>query len=276
MTRPAPAASRTLAILDFLAARPTEAFTLSELARELGINLASAHALLGAMTDAGYLVRHPTHKTYRLGPSTMAVGHAALVSHPVIGVARQEMQRLADETGLECTASAPLETALVAVARVSPSTTPRPPRPLISVGQRLPLVPPLGIMFLAWSSDERIERWLKHTAGKAHYRRVLSSARALGYNVGVTVRGEYSVVPPRKGDPSLLDLDPAQRYQVDFIASSTFDELGQVSLVINVAGFNRRLTPPEIEGYGLRLRATTTFITDSVHGRPPAYQQRSA
>ena len=43
------------ACLDFLAAHPTESFTLSELSRRLGINGASAHAVLTELTEAGYL-----------------------------------------------------------------------------------------------------------------------------------------------------------------------------------------------------------------------------
>jgi DNA-binding IclR family transcriptional regulator len=270
---------RALAILDFLAAHPTESFTLSELARELDINLASAHAVLGAMTDAGYLVRHPTHKTYRLGPSTMAVGHAALASHPVIGVAREEMQRLADETGLECLAAAPLDMELVAVARVGPSDN---ARPLIEVGQRMPLVPPLGIMFLAWSSAERVDAWLHRISpdeqpGAAdRYRSLLESARTLGYNVGVNQEGRTWPVPPVKEDPGVLDLDPGQRYDVLHIAATSFDHRGDVSLVINFAGFQQPLSVEEITELGLRLRRAAAFITQSVHGRAPSFDHQPA
>ena len=279
MSRPAPAAVRALAILDFLAAHPTESFTLSELARELHINLASAHAVLGAMTEAGYLVRHPTHKTYRLGPSTMAVGHAALASHPVIGVAREEMQRLADETGLECMAAAPLDMELVAVARVGPSDR---TRPLIEVGQRMPLVPPLGIMFLAWSSSERVDGWLRRInpdegpGASDRYRRLLESARTLGYNVSIEREGRALPVPPVKGDPGRLDLDPAARHHVVHIASTSFDQRGEVSLVINFAGFDQPLTLDEITDLGTRLRRAAVVITESVHGRTPSFEHQLA
>ena len=271
VTRPAPAAARALAILDFLAAHPTEAFTLSELARELDMNLASAHAVLAAMTEAGYLVRHPSHKTYRLGPSTMAVGHAALESHPIIGVARPEMERIATATDLECLASAPLGSELVVVARVG---RPPPERPLALVGQRMPLIPPLGTMFVAWSSPEEIEAWLGRAdpgeppEAQQRYRRVLESARVLGYSVGVAEEGRMVAVAPVEGDPATLDLRADARYAVGYLAASAFDERGRVALVINLDGFGDPLSPAEIEDYGRRLRQSALVITRAVHGRP--------
>ena len=63
MSRPALAATRAISVLNFLAAHPADPFTLSDLADRLDINVASAHALLGVLTDAGYLVRHPRLRT---------------------------------------------------------------------------------------------------------------------------------------------------------------------------------------------------------------------
>ena len=69
MARPAPGADRVVRVLDFLAAHPDDRFTLSELARRLELNKATAHALLVTLTDSGYLLRHPTDMTYSLGPA---------------------------------------------------------------------------------------------------------------------------------------------------------------------------------------------------------------
>jgi DNA-binding IclR family transcriptional regulator len=259
-----------LAILDFMASRPTEAFSLTELARALNINAASTHAVLAAMTGAGYLIRHPTHKTYRLGPSTMAVGHAALESHPVIGAARAEMERLAAELDLECVASAPLARELVVVGSVG-----RPHRfgPLVRVGQRLALIPPLGIMYVAWSSSKEVDEWLKRANGspgdESLYRRYLASARALGYTVGVVTEGGSVPVQSTEGNPGELQLDPGRTYEVTYIATSTFDHHGQVSLVINLDGFEKPMSPGEIEWYAGRLKAAGIAVTRSVHGSSP-------
>ncbi len=273
MSRPAPAATRALSILDFLATRPTELFTLSEIAQHLDLNLASAHAVLNVMVDAGYLERHPSHKTYRLGPSVIAVGNAALVGHPVIQVARAEMDQLAGELDLECLAAAPIGDELVIVARAG---TPRWNSPLVHVGQRLPLVPPLGVMFVAWSGDDRIQQWLSRARpfeSRGHatrYRAILESARVLGYSVGFHVDGRQVAVAPVPGDPTALDLDPTQRYPVTYIAASVFDQHRRVALVINLDGFPEPLSPEEIRVLGRRLRDTAAAITQRAHGSSPS------
>src|SRR5690606_6335189 len=77
VARPAPGAERTVAVLELMAAHPDERCTLSEVARRCGLNRATAHALLSALTARGVLVRHPDEKRYSLGPRLVAIGEAA-------------------------------------------------------------------------------------------------------------------------------------------------------------------------------------------------------
>ncbi|MCU1458802.1 MAG: transcriptional regulator, IclR family [Actinomycetia bacterium] len=272
MGKGVPAAARALAILDFLAAHPTDSFSLSELAKELGIGSGSAHALLGAMTQAGYLVRHPSHKTFRLGPSAIAVGHAALESHPVIEVARDEMRRIADELDLECLAAAPLGDELVMVARVGGSHA---GRTLSRVGDRLPLIPPLGTMYVAWAGDDVVAAWLSRGDASepperiTGYLRALESARALGYSVGVVVGDTVTAVQPVSGDPKRLDLDPDLTYEIAYVAASVFDPRQEVALVINLDGFTQPLDLGSIVAIGQRLLDAARVITRGIHGRLP-------
>src|SRR5205809_7052103 len=93
--RPAPGAERVVAVLNFLAAHPDESFTLSELARRLNLNKATCHALLMTLTEAGYLLRHPSRMTYMLGPSMVAIGSAAPAPSQAVDVAREEIRPLA-------------------------------------------------------------------------------------------------------------------------------------------------------------------------------------
>lgn len=65
------------AVLEFMAARPDERFTLSELARGCKLNKATAHSLLNELTGAGLLLRHPGEKRYSLGPRLVTIGLAA-------------------------------------------------------------------------------------------------------------------------------------------------------------------------------------------------------
>ena len=95
MAGSAPRSPRTVALLDFLASRPTEAFSLSELARRLELNKSTTHAMLTTLADAGYVTRHPVEKSYTLGPSLVALGEAATAS-PSVDIAQYtigEMRR---------------------------------------------------------------------------------------------------------------------------------------------------------------------------------------
>ena len=81
MPRPAPAADRAAGIVSFLTAHPSRGFTISELVEHLGMNLASAHATLAVLSDHGFVIRDPVHRTYTLGPALVATGFAALEQH---------------------------------------------------------------------------------------------------------------------------------------------------------------------------------------------------
>ena len=74
MLKPTPAVVRSTRLLDFMATRPYEAFTLSELAAAIEISPASALAILHALEAAGYVRRHPVQKTYVLGPALLVAG----------------------------------------------------------------------------------------------------------------------------------------------------------------------------------------------------------
>ena len=41
------------------------------------LNKATAHSMLSSLSDAGWLVRDQSDKTYRLGPSLVDIGRAA-------------------------------------------------------------------------------------------------------------------------------------------------------------------------------------------------------
>ena len=150
-----PAVDRAVAVLNHLAAAPRQRFTLSELARDLDLNKATAHALLATLVDVGYLVRHDDDKSYALGPALIALGNAALASSPAATLAQEPMDRLAQELDLSVVASAAIGGEIVILASAG---TPRPLGINVQPGLRMPLVPPLGTVFVAWSGTARSTR----------------------------------------------------------------------------------------------------------------------
>jgi DNA-binding IclR family transcriptional regulator len=292
MARPAPSAARTVALLDFLAARPTERFGVSELARRLGTSKATLHALVATLTDAGYLLRHPVDKTYSLGPALVAVGNAAAsVQLDVVDHARGEMRRLADELDVLCVASAVIGGEIVILGREGDLG---PLAPDVRVGHRLPLVPPLGTVFMAWSPDGEIEAWLQRTGPSAsperiaRFRAAVNAVRDRGYSLALEVDARVQIGRALGGrdnevDASqlarlvdelgheeyvLAELEHAASYRLSMIAAPVFGADGSVVLALTLFGFRASLDPVEIRRLAQRLVDATRVVTKSIHGRP--------
>jgi DNA-binding IclR family transcriptional regulator len=261
MARPAPGAVRAVEILDFLADNPRDTFSLSELARRLDLNKASAHATLNALIDKGYLLRHPTRKDYRLGPRLIAVGEAAREQYPVVDFARHELRRLSEDLGTECIASAAVGDEMVIVDRAGPI---RPIGVAVAVGVRFPLVPPMGTVFMAWSSAAEIDEWLRRVgpdvteAERDRYRQALTAVRERGYSAG------------RDGDEyQLLELRSAEEYRVTTVGAPVFDAEGDVALGVFIVGFRDAVPAEQLPEVAERLLKATDAITESIHGRHP-------
>jgi DNA-binding IclR family transcriptional regulator len=77
MARTSPPTDRVVATVSLLAARPDQPLSLAELTRRLGVNKSTGHAILASLVAAGWVLRDPTRKTYRLGPALVALGRSA-------------------------------------------------------------------------------------------------------------------------------------------------------------------------------------------------------
>lgn len=295
MARPALAATRAVEILNFLAAHPGEAFTLSDIVHRLDINVASTHAILAVLSETGYLTRHPRHRTYTLGPSLVAVGSAALEQHPAIDVARDEARRLSDALDLDVVITAAVGDEVVFVAR---SGTHQPRGVPTHVGQRMPLLPPLGAVYFAWSSEDEVTAWLERhptstAAAVAAFRAAIGVVRNRGYAVALEAdrrrdlgraledladrpagRGDRSTIEVLIEDLArdayqLTDIDPAGRYDVSSMAAPVFGPAAEVVLAVNLVGFAPALTGEEVVDYGERVQGAGLVVTKRTRGRLP-------
>lgn len=267
-----------------MASRPTQQFTLSELARDLALNKATAHGMLNTLADAGYLIRDPDAKTYALGPALIAVGNAALSSTPAARLAEPRMAALSEEFDLECVASAAIADEIVILARAG---TPRPLGINVEPGQRLPLAPPLGTVFVAWSGPEAIDRWLSHVgpdqgeADRDRYRQALATVRERGYSVALGGEGQQRLVQalqdaghePRGSrggqEYALVELAGTERYRINHIGAPVFGPRGEVTLALFLIGFRGQIAAEEVPRYADRLMAAADAVTASLRGRNP-------
>lgn len=289
MSRLALAATRAAKLLNFLAAHPTEGFTLSELSERLGVNVASMHALLASLTEDGYLVRHPRQKTFTLGPAVIALGTAALETHPAVDLARDAARQLAKDTGLEVALTTlGGEDQILFLARVGGPTARGIP---IHVGQRMPFEPPLGAVFLAWGDAEA---WLAKSDEPDRLRTVLEGVRARGYSVSLEVEArtrlghalDQLASAPLDGERResvghlvrdlggrpyhALEINAATTYDVSLIAAPVFGPAGEVVLALTLIGFPLGLSGAQVTEFADALRDTALVVTKKARGRIPS------
>lgn len=265
MARPALSAARAIEVMNFLAAHPTESFSLSDLVDALGINVASLHAVLAALTERGYLTRHPRHRTYTLGPALVAVGAVALEQQPVVETARLEAKRLSDRLELDVAVTVVAGSDLAFVAR---SGIRHARGTSLYVGQRLQLRPPVGSVVYAWSDATTITEWLAEAAEEErdHARAVLAAVAARGFSVTVQAGSTSEPVPPTE---HLILIEPDARYDVSSIAGPVFDANGAVVATISIVGFPAGLPGSEVLVLGAEVRDACLLVTKQTRGVIP-------
>lgn len=287
MARPALSASRSLDVIDFLAAFPGRDFTLSEIARAAKINVASCHAVLSALADRGYLSRNPKQKTYTLGPTLIAAGQAALKSQPLVARARDAADDLFREFGIPVLLSAAIEDEILGVVSVTDAAG----RDAgLRVGERMPLVPPLGAAFVAWAAPAAIEAWLAKCAGAKddapihEWRDALALIRKRGYQVTLHLPENdelaalmAEMASGRKGldykdqiigligslDRRMLhptEFLPDALYDAQLIAAPIFDQNGVAAFSLCLGGFSEKITGANVLTYADRLVRTCVQV----------------
>jgi DNA-binding IclR family transcriptional regulator len=288
MARPALAAARAVDVINFLASRPTEAFTLSDIVRHVDINPASAHALLAVLSEAGYLERHSRHRTYRLGPALVAIGNAALAANPAVESATEEAETLARDLGLEVAVTVPAGATILFAARAGDH---QPHGAPLHVGHGVPLAAPLGAVFVAWDDDAERERWLARAprplsgAERAHQRAVLDAVRARGFSIGLdddarralgdslvggsATRVNELVAELANTEYQLTRLDSSRRYDVSMVAAPVFGIDGRVVAALTVTGLAPGIDARALSDTGDRVRGAAMVATKRAHGRAP-------
>lgn len=298
MARPGLAASRGIDIIELLALFPERGFTLSEIVRATGINVASCYAVLTRLTERGYLNRAREEKTYTLGPSLIAVGQAGFKSQPIVARAKQGAEDLLRELGIPVLLSTVVGDETLALVSLEDAHG---RSPGMWVGERLPLVPPLGAPFLAWASEAEVEAWIARRASppdralSEEWRRNLEVTRRRGFQIslrsskGPTIAslmaemasgqhsGDYKDELSRlinsldhyQAQPEALVDD--QEYDVMMIAAPIFDQDGRAAFNLSLGGFSQKLTGAMITDHADRLMRTCLEImrSDRLRRRQP-------
>lgn len=286
MARPSPAVTRVATVLTLLSEDPLRWFSLAEIARSAHLSLATAHALLNQMATDGLLTRDPVSKRYALGPLLVRIGQAASARpDDALAHARGLIEELSRAIGLQVTVTRVLDDHIVVEARVGDLG---PWGLTVQVGQRLPMAPPLGSVYVAWSSQDVIDAWLRRAdaapsaVSLERCRVALRAVREHGFAVALNVPvSSHSLTEDATGlrellDGSyfLLDLDPDATYSLRQVAAPVFDVEGNVVLAISALHQGAERTGREIVADGRLLSEAADRVTAAIHGRKPTLRSR--
>jgi DNA-binding IclR family transcriptional regulator len=127
-------AMRTVALLDFFA-RQGGMYSLTAIQQELGYPKSSLYALLRTLVQLGWVETDPTGTLYRIGMRALLVGASYIDGDPVVGMAHETLEWLAEATG-ETVHFGRLDGLDVVDLSSRPSRHDL--RPVIRVGRRMP------------------------------------------------------------------------------------------------------------------------------------------
>lgn len=297
MAAPVPAVERAARILELMADSPGQQFSAAQLATALRIHRATCFSILSCLSTLDLVRRDPLRKTYTLGPALLRLGTAAAQQHRGIPAARREMFRLVDQLDVGALVCAPVGWDIVLLDRVAndPATIGVPPADIVTAA----LHPPLGAIFVAWSSPAVIAEWLGRSpadsteADLESFRRSVAAVRARGYSIGseteVEVQLEQILARLQRGDGKerlamaleLADLvrtgrdaDPGgprtDGQNIDHLIGPVFDEAGEVTLTLTIFGRPGQIRSANLADFADPLMTSCSRVTRSIGGLWPS------
>lgn len=276
---PSPAVLRACDVLEHLAAHPGEAFSVSELAREVGMPRATCDAVLLALAERALVDRREPDLRYALGPACVGLGDAARAGGSVLARVGPIAEALARDTG-SCVALATVDGDEARVEQVfdhGPAFGLR-TRP----GEAVRFAAPFAAVFVAWAPRAVVEGWLDRAGDltaeeRRRYFAALAAVRQRGYSIAVArsdvaldLRERAAVIREiTHGEYLPVDLDADQPRRVNQMSAPVFDHTGRVVVQILVLGPTYDLTPAEVDALGARLLEASARATERIGGRAP-------
>ena len=294
MSRPALSTSRSLEIIELFTNFPDRSFTFSEIFKATKINNASCHAILNALTAKGYLMRSELKKTYQLGPSLIAAGRVAQQSYPLFTLAERAARALHDELRMPVLLSGLVGEEIIAIISIQDESG---NDAGMRGGERLPLIPPLGVPFLAWESEANIEAWLSRRptplpeATRAALLRQLELTRQHGYHLHLRSEstGVSNLISEMSRMKSIRDyknglnktvyalnnihhewgnFNPSQLYLPMLISAPIFDRTGKAAFNLVIGGFGGSMTGKQLQEYVDHLSKACLDVMRSDRAQP--------
>jgi DNA-binding IclR family transcriptional regulator len=267
---PSPAVVRAGDVLAHLAAHPVRSFTVTELARHVGIPRATCDSLLLGLSVRGY-VRRDAELRYTLGPACMALGDAARAGNPALRAATAHAESLARA-----------HSCVVAVTVRDGAET--------RVASVFDFGPPFGIR------PDRADPPLTDLE-RARYQAALAAVRQRGYSITIATGRQPQLAAAlerllesdteqaaaeetrRLRDEAIRDLthseylaaelDPNQTARLTQVSAPVFGTGGEVAASIMLLGPAQDVTASVITGFGELVLTAARRTTDDIGGRAP-------
>ncbi|MEB6663485.1 IclR family transcriptional regulator [Achromobacter ruhlandii] len=251
---------RVLRILKYVGAAPARGVGLTDVARDLGLTPPTAHRMLSALLQEGFLALNPKLKTYSLGRESYILGLAAESRHGIKAIAESAVLRLAQSTGDTSFLSVRSGHEAVCVDR---KTGDFPIKILtLEVGHRRPLGVGAGsLALLAFLPNDDIERVLaRYDASAAPD---LPSTAMLREDIAAARKNGYALNPGRI-IPDMLG-----------VGVPVYDREQHVVAALSVAAIRSRLSGARLQEVVAALQPAATELGAQQKSRPAGHAARS-
>jgi DNA-binding IclR family transcriptional regulator len=273
-----------LDVIELLAGSGENRLRFSDVARELGLTQATAHAILTTLSDRGWVSRDPIDKTFSLGPALAVVAARVETARPLAHRARTAALQLADEFGYPTSVVERVGDSLVITAFEDLGQ-----RSSGAPGERIRYAPPFGVAFAAWDTPEEQRAWIARslTSSDALTHRleeVLARTRQRGFDVdcttpALTQAAHVMGTLPSDGLPDHVrgitdqlltefttigflsdEATGRQAQPVATIAAPVFDPRGRVAMIVAVHPL-QALARKRIDAIGRRVARAATEVS---------------
>jgi IclR family transcriptional regulator, acetate operon repressor len=247
--------TRALGLLNMLA-QHDQGIGLSELAKEAGLAVSTAHRLLSTLQSEKFVRFDDENGVWMIGVQAFLVGSAFLRSRELIAIARPVMRQLMERSGETVNLAVEGEGEAIYVAQIECRKT---MRAIARPGGRAPLHSSgVGKALLGALSDEEVERIVarrglpaatgKTISTEAHLWAELKAIRARGFAVD----------------------DEENAIGLRCVAAPVFDEYAKPVAAISLSGPTARIGDDVVAIFGEAVCEAAARITAGMGGNSPA------
>ena len=248
-TPSAPAAERTLSILELLSVAKT-GLTLAELSRRLALPKSSAHNLLITLERRGYLLRNNTTHRYMCGLRLFSVANMALNSAELRERVATFLQALMQRTRLTVHMAISEGDEAVLIEKIEPLGL---VRIATWVGKRMDLhASGVGKCLLAYLPEQEFLRMVRDHGLTRHNENTITSIRKLKLQMTEIRQTGYSIE------------DEEGEMGCRCIGAPVFDHSGHVVAAISVCGTTAQITIDKFVHFGQLVRRTAADISGAL------------